>query len=61
MAKSKSTKKKSNAYRVYNEKTGTHYVIRLGREGFDKLKEKPIRKFDQKIKAHADFKIKKIK
>ncbi|MBL8015204.1 MAG: hypothetical protein JNK26_03385 [Candidatus Doudnabacteria bacterium] len=61
MAKGKSTKKKSAAYRLYNEETGTHYVIRLGREGFDKLKDKQVKRFDYKLKTHAKFKLKKIK
>lgn len=53
------SKKKSAAYKLINEQTGTHYIIRLGRDGFDKLKDKTIRKHDPKLKAHGNFKVKK--
>lgn len=60
MAKGKSSKKKSAAYRLINEETGTHYVIRLGRSGYDKLREKVLTKFDPKLRKHvAAFKVKK--
>lgn len=62
MAK-KSSKKKSAAYRLINPKTGTHYVVRLGRTSFDKLKDKKVNKFDYKLGktgAHAEFVLKKI-
>jgi len=60
MAKTKkSSKKRSNAYRLINKQTGTHYVVRLGREAYDKLREKTIRKYDKKLRAHADFEVKK--
>ena len=55
------SKKKSSAYRLINEETGTHYVVRYGRETYDKMKDKTVKKFDKKKQAHANFKVKKIK
>jgi ribosomal protein L33 len=57
----KKSSKKSLAYRLINEETGSHYVVRLGREGFDKLKERSISKFDPKLGKHAKFKVRKLK
>lgn len=57
----KSSKKKSLAYRLHHEGTGHHYVVRLGREGYDKLKDKLIKKFNPKLKKHVEYKVKKTK
>jgi hypothetical protein len=55
-------KKKQNVYRFYNSETGEHYTVRLGKEAYDKLNDKPIRKFSKKLKKHAIFKLtKKVK
>lgn len=55
-------KKKQNVYRFYNAETGEHYTIRLGKEAYEKLADKPIKKFSKKLKKHTDFKItKKVK
>jgi hypothetical protein len=61
MAKSSGGKRKSAAYRLVNEETGHHYVIRLGREGYDKLRDKEVIKFNPKLKKHAPYKVRKIK
>lgn len=61
MAKGKSAKKKSQAYLLVDEKTKHHYVIRLGRTGYDKLKDTVISKFNPVSRAHSDYKLKKIK
>lgn len=59
---SASKKKKQNVYRFYNNETGEHYTIRFGKEAFDKLVDKPIRKFSKKLRKHIEFKlIKKVK
>lgn len=58
MAKSKN---KGNVYRIYNAETGEHYTIRLSREAYDKLMDKPIKKFSRKLRRHVDFKVKKFK
>lgn len=60
MAK-KSGKKKSAAYRLYHKETGHHYVVRLGREGFDKMKDKKVKKFNPRLKTHVEYEVKKIK
>jgi|GEM_PF-6495700 len=54
-------KKKSAAYRLIHEETGHHYVIRLGREGFDKMKDKKVRKYHPRLKQHVEYKLRKIK
>lgn len=55
-------KKKQNVYRFYNSETGEHYTIRLGKEAYDKLADKPIKKYSKKLKKHTDFKLtKKVK
>mgnify|MGYP001187702683 FL=1 len=61
MAKS-SKKKKQNAFRFYNSETGEHYTIRLSKEAYDKLNDKPVKKYSRKLKKHVDFKLtKKVK
>lgn len=61
MAKS-TKKKKQNVYRFYNSETGEHYTIRLSREAYDKLSEKPVRKFSKKLRKHVEFNLtKKVK
>lgn len=55
-------KKKQNVYRFYNNETGEHYTIRLGKDAYDKLADKPIRKYSRKLKKHVEFKLtKKVK
>jgi ribosomal protein L33 len=55
-------KKKPNVFRFYNSETGEHYTIRLSKEAYDKLADKPIKKFSRKLKKHVEFKlIKKVK
>lgn len=55
-------KKKQNVYRFYNGETGEHYTIRLSKEAYEKLADKPIKKFSKKKNQHVDFKlIKKVK
>lgn len=61
MAAKKSSKKKSAAYRLVHEATGHHYIVRLGRDGHDKLKDKTVRKYNPKLKAHVEYKVKKVK
>jgi hypothetical protein len=62
MAKSKkSAKRKSLAYRLWNPETGYHYVVRLGRTAYDKLKDSKIKKFDPVKNAPANFEVRKIK
>ncbi len=61
MATKKSTKKRSSAFRLVHEETGHHYILRLGREGYDKLKDKKIKKFHPKLKTHVDYVIKRLK
>lgn len=61
MAKGKSSKKKSQAYLLVEEQTKHHYVIRLGRTGYDKLKDGVMKKFNPVTRTHADYKLKKIK
>lgn len=61
MAKGSKTKKKSSAYRLIHEETGHHYVIRLGREGYDKLKDQEVTKYNPKLKVHAKYKVRKVK
>ncbi len=58
---SKKSKKKSAAYRLVNEETGYQYIARLGREAYDKLKDKKIRKYVPKLRKHADFVVRKVK
>jgi hypothetical protein len=60
MAK-KSSKKRSAAYRLTHKDSGHHYVIRLGREGFDKLKDKKVKRFNPKLQQHVEYELKKIK
>ena len=55
------SKKKSAAYRLINEETGTHYIVRMGRESYDKMKDKLVSKYDRKTHMHAKFKVKKVK
>jgi len=59
MATKKSSKKKSAAYRLINKETGTHYVIRYGREGYDKMREKKVKKYDPKTQKHELFEVRK--
>jgi ribosomal protein L33 len=58
MAKGK--KKRSSAYRLHHKDTGHHYVIRLSRDAFDKVKDKEIRKYNPVLKQHVAYKAKKI-
>lgn len=58
------TKKKAKTivYRFHNKDTGEHYTVRMSKEAFDKLADKPIMKYSSKLKKHAEFKItKKVK
>jgi ribosomal protein L33 len=62
MAKSKkSAKRKSLAYRLLHTETGHHYVVRLGRTSYDKLKDKKVKKFNPVVKKHVLYEIRKIK
>jgi len=55
-------KKKPNVFRFYNSETGEHYTIRLSKNAYDKIGEKPVMKFSKKLRKHAEFKlIKKVK
>ena len=59
MAKGSSKKKRSMAYRLVHEETGHHYVLRLGREGYDKMREKKVKKFNPVLRTHALYIVKK--
>lgn len=48
------------AYLLRNVQTGTQYVIRMGRDTFDKLKKQieekgGVRKYDKKTQKHELF------
>lgn len=61
MAKS-SKKKKQNVFRFFNDETGEHYTVRLTKNAYDKLNDKPVRKYSSKLRKHVEFKLtKKVK
>ncbi len=55
------SKRKSLAYRLFHPGTGHHYVVRLGRTAYDKLKDVKIKKHNPVLKEHAFYEIRKIK
>lgn len=61
MAKTKGKKRKSLAYRLYHPDTGHHYVVRLGRTSYDKVKDKKIKKFNPTLGEHVEYEVRKIK
>jgi len=56
-----SKKKKFNVFRFHNSETGEHYTIRLSKNAQEKLTDKPIMKFSQKLMKHVEFRLKKMK
>ena len=61
MAKS-SKKKKQNVFRLLNNDTGEHYTVRLSKEAYEKLNDKPVKKYSKKLQKHTEFKLtKKVK
>lgn len=59
MAKGKSTKKRSLAYWLIHKATGHHYVVRLGREAYDKLKDKTVRRYNPVERKHVEYVLRK--
>jgi hypothetical protein len=57
----KSAKRKSLAYRLLHAATGHHYVVRLGRTAYDKLKDTKIRKFNPVTNTHELYEVRKVK
>jgi hypothetical protein len=59
MAKSSGSKKKTLAYWLIHKETGHHYVLRLGREAYDKLKDEKIKRYNPVLKGHVEYVIRK--
>ncbi len=54
-------KKKQNVYRFHNDETGEYYTIRLTKTAYEKMGDKPVKKFSKKLKKHVEFKVTKPK
>jgi ribosomal protein L33 len=54
--------KKVIVCRFYNKKTGEHYTVRLGRNAYEALSGKKIKKYSKKLNKHVEFELtKKVK
>lgn len=60
MAKKKG-KRRSLAYRLLHPETGHHYVVRLGRTAYDKLKDTQIMKYNPFLRKHVPYEVRRIK
>lgn len=48
-------------YRLVHKDTGEHYTVKLSRDAYEKLSEKPIKKYSRKLRKHVEFVVTKFK
>lgn len=53
--------KKVMTYRLVHKDTGEHYTVKLSRDAYEKLSEKPIKKYSRKLRKHVEFVVTKFK